>query len=90
VLLARLWRRNGYLKDRPEWKRAHPTLEARISVAPGAELKSLKGALAELKIPAGRPWKKARRVRVPIYGRDAVEALLRAVGQRPRRWLSVE
>lgn len=80
------WRRNGYLKDREPRRNAKPTLEARISVAPGPELRSLKAALRTLGIAPGHPFAKGRQRRVPIYGRARVEALLRLFGLKPRRW----
>lgn len=83
------WRRNGYLKDRPDRGRTHPTLEARISVAPGRELKRLRLALKAIGVRPGNPFRKSRLMRLPVYGRTAVEALLKAVRERPRRWKSL-
>ena len=82
--LAAAFRRGGYVRwPVPVGPRAGgygQGYEARLIASSPAELEAIRVLLAAAGFALARPFAKGRRWRQPVYGRDAVERLLRVVG----------
>jgi hypothetical protein len=85
--LARLFHRNGYVR-RPNRARrkAAPRdykkgYEVRLVANSNAELRSIRRLLRAAGFKPGRPFRKARQWRQPLYGRQVVAAFLELLGR---------
>jgi hypothetical protein len=83
--VAELFERNGYVRlpnptrtaeGHASYKKGY---EVRLTALSEAELAEVLAALARLGFTPGRPFRKARRIQVPLYGKAAVTRFLALV-----------
>lgn len=85
--LAELFRRNGYLRRqssarvrRDGWDRYKKGDEIRFVANSREELRRIEALLRKVGFRPGRPFAKGRQFRLPVYGRNAVAALVELFG----------
>ena len=90
--LAAFFHRNGYVRRQDAGRLAAEGYdgykkgdEVRLVAASGQELAVMRKLLRRAGFEPGRPFVKGRRMRLPIYGRAAVQRFLGLVGGRRRR-----
>ena len=85
--LAALFRRNGYVRRlNPDRRAAEPRTykkgdEVRLVAHSEAELRTIRRLLRAAGFKPGRPFRKAKQWRQPVYGRAAVARFLELIGE---------
>ncbi|MBI2826151.1 MAG: hypothetical protein HYX69_15840 [Planctomycetia bacterium] len=85
--LAQFFRRNGHVRRqnakrlKREGQRYKKGDEIRLTASSLKELSVIRRLLIEAGFKPGRPFRKARQFRQPVYGKQAVEEFLRLVGE---------
>jgi hypothetical protein len=89
--LAWYFQRNGYVRKRDAERRSRQETrsdkkgyEVRLVAGSQEELAVLRDLLARAGFTPGRPFRKGRQYRLPVYGRDQVARFLRMVEGRNR------
>jgi hypothetical protein len=81
--LRRFYDRNGYMRSPPDpslFPRPHRGYELRFSALEDGECDEIVGLLRRLGVVPGKPFAKGPHWRIPIYGKEQVEALLAWMG----------
>ncbi len=86
-LLRWFFRRNGYVRRKNLWRQQEEGYwaykkgdEVRLAAASRAELALIRRLLRRAGFRPGRPFRKGRQYRQPVYGRAAVSRFLGLVG----------
>jgi hypothetical protein len=86
--LARFYERNGYVRRRTlesvsasGQKSLRNADELRFTAQTPRELVEIRRALQHAGFKAGRPFTKRRQLRIPVYGRRAVDRFLQLIGR---------
>ena len=84
--LGRYFRRNGYVRRQNSsrlasegYERYKKGDEVRLVAETGAELRLIRRLLRELGFKPGRPFRRGRQYRQPVYGRQEVERFLEVI-----------
>jgi hypothetical protein len=70
--LRTLYMQGGLLKVKRAMGASHSGWEVRLSAASAAEARRIENGLKRLGLRSGRPFRKARRIVVPLYGESQV------------------
>lgn len=87
--LAFFFRRNGYVRYQnaerlaAEGQRYKKGDEVRLVATSLAELRAIRRLLRQAGFKPGRPFRKAKQYRQPVYGRSVVARFLAFIGELP-------